>query len=118
MKGTDRIETYAAFWPFYLRQHGKPATRAWHIGGTAAALVLIAGAISTFDGRLLLAAIVAGYIPAWVSHAFVERNAPATFSYPLWSLFSDFRMAALWLAGDLGPELERAGVRTGFSSRS
>jgi hypothetical protein len=104
------ISDYAAFWPFYLSQHSKPATRAWHIAGTAAATVLLAGAVWALDGRLLLAAIVAGYGPAWISHALLERNRPATFRYPFWSLVSDFRMAAAWLSGGLEQELQKAGV--------
>jgi hypothetical protein len=106
----ERFSTYAQFWPHYLREHGRPATRRIHFAGTAVAIALLIGGIVTGDWRLLPAALVAGYAPAWLAHGFVERNRPATFQYPLWSLISDFRMFGLWLSGRLGAELRRAGV--------
>lgn len=106
-------QTFQAFWPYYLQEHSRPATRNWHfVGSTLAPLVLIY-ALVTQTWWLLPGVPVAGYFFAWVSHAFVERNKPATFTYPLWSLISDYKMFACFLTGKLDTELEKAGVATG-----
>ena len=73
-------------------------------------MLLVVGLVSG-PWWLVPLAIVAGYAFAWGSHMLVERNRPATFTYPAWSLLSDFRMAALMAVGRLGPELEKAGLR-------
>lgn len=106
----DRIATYAEFWPFYLREHSKPATRAWHFAGAALTLVCLGIAIVTRNWWWLIGMPLAGYGAAWLSHFGIEHNHPATFKYPLWSLISDWRMFLLTLIGRLGAELDRAGV--------
>jgi hypothetical protein len=103
------IRTYAAFWPFYLQEHSRASTRAWHYAGTGLVLGCLAAGIF-LSPWFLPAALVGGYGPAWFSHFNVEHNRPATFRYPFWSLISDFRMAGLWAAGRLGPHLRGAGV--------
>ncbi len=107
---SERYETFAQFWPFYLREHSKPRTRALHYFGTTLVVALAVTAILTQRWLLLAAMPVAGYFFAWIAHFGVEKNRPATFTYPLWSLAADFKMWWLWLTGRLGPELERAGV--------
>ena len=105
--------TFESFWPFYLREHAKPWTRAWHFVGSTLAIFVLVYALASQTWWLLLAVPVSGYFFAWVSHAFVECNKPATFTYPLWSLIGDYRMYGLFLAGRLDAELEKAGVSTG-----
>ena len=104
-------KSFAEFWPHYLREHSRPRTRALHYAGTGLVILLAAAAAATGTWWLLAAMPVAGYGFAWASHALVERNRPATFTYPLWSLAADFRMFFHWLTGRLGSELAAAGVR-------
>ena len=102
---------FSDFWTFYLREHSRPGTRALHYAGTGLVLALAAVAAVLAEWRLLLLVPVAGYGFAWLSHAAVEHNRPATFTHPLWSLAADFRMFFLWLTGRIDGELARAGVR-------
>jgi len=105
-----RYRTFAEFWPFYLREHARLGTRLFHYVGTSLVVLIAIFGIATGNWWLLLAMPVAGYFFAWISHAAIERNRPATFTYPLWSLAADFRMWWFWLTGRLGRELDAAGV--------
>ena len=110
MAAPGRITDFEEFWQFYLREHADPRTRALHYFGTFIAVFGIAACVVLGKPWLLLAVPVAGYGPAWIAHFFIEKNTPATYRYPLWSLASDFRMAFAWVTGQIAPELERAGV--------
>ena len=97
----QRSGSYREFWPRYLGEHRRAATRALHYIGTSLGLVLLAGAVAAGSWALAAAGLVCGYAFAWIGHALVERNRPATFTHPWWSFVSDFRMLFTWLGGGL-----------------
>lgn len=103
----SRIQSFAEFWPFYVREHSVPACRALHFIGSTLVLVVVAAA-ATFNWWFLLAAPVVGYGFAWVGHFAIEKNKPASFSYPVWSFLADWKMWAMMLAGRMGTEVEKA----------
>ncbi|HET7746942.1 MAG TPA: DUF962 domain-containing protein [Vicinamibacteria bacterium] len=101
------LKTYEEFWPYYVAQHRKRSTRWLHFAGTTA--VIGCAAAGALVSPLWLAAMpFAGYGFAWLGHFGFEKNRPATFTYPLWSLRGDFRMYRLMLLGRMAPEIEKA----------
>ena len=105
----SKIKSYREFWPYYLSEHRLKGTRVFHYTGTTCGLITILIAIILKSGPLFFVAIVSGYAFAWMGHIFVEHNKPATFTYPLWSLISDFRMYFLAISGKLNKEFENHG---------
>lgn len=104
------FETFEEFWPYYLAEHADPLNRRLHQVGTTAALTVFTAGLLTRRKWMMGIAPVLGYGPAWIGHFFVEKNRPATFTYPRWSLIGDFKMNVLMWTGKLDEELERLGV--------
>jgi len=96
---TSRFASFREFYPYYLQQHANRTSRRLHVGGTLLALLVAALAIAAGRWLWLLAAPLAGYLPAWLGHALFERNKPATFRHPLYSLRGDFLLLAEVLTG-------------------
>jgi hypothetical protein len=94
-----RFASFAEFYPHYLEEHRDPVNRRLHVAGTALVLALAVLAAVARYWALLAALPVAGYGLAWLGHFAFERNRPATFRHPWWSLRGDFAMFADVLRG-------------------
>jgi len=105
----DKLTKYRAFWPYYLRQHANPVSRGLHYVGSSVAIFCLIACGLTGNLWFLLGAVFGGYGFAWIGHSMIEHNRPATFTYPVWSLLSDFRMFFLWLTGRLQAHLAKIG---------
>jgi len=96
-----RFRSFSEFWPHYLREHSRPATRLLHYIGSLAGIAVIVALIAFGKWYLFPVVFVPGYTMAWIGHFFVEENRPATFTYPLWSFIGDWKMLAMMLTGKL-----------------
>jgi hypothetical protein len=95
------FKSFAEFYPFYLGEHSNRTCRRLHFVGSTLALLCLAAALWRGQPLLLLAALLCGYGFAWVGHFVFEKNRPATFKRPLYSLAGDWRMYAEIWAGKL-----------------
>jgi hypothetical protein len=95
MAGTSETKRYRSlkeFYPYYLSEHQHTTSRVLHFTGTGLLLIVAIVAVSTGKFSWLLVVPLIGYGFAWVGHLFFERNKPATFKYPFYSLASDFKL--------------------------
>lgn len=94
-----RFASFAEFYPYYLAEHSHPTSRRLHFVGTLLFVSQWLVAALLMMPALWLTGPLTGYAFAWVGHFFFERNRPATFTYPLYSLLGDFAMARDILRG-------------------
>lgn len=88
----QHFKTFAEFYPYYLQEHSNPTCRRLHYAGSLLILVVVGYVLVSQQWLWLLALPVIGYGFAWVGHFIFERNRPATFQYPLYSLMGDWVM--------------------------
>ena len=93
------FNSFAEFYPYYLQEHSNDTCRRLHYVGSTLVLLIIAYALLTQKWIWLLAVPLAGYGFAWVGHFVFEKNKPATFKYPLYSLMGDWVMLRDALTG-------------------
>lgn len=84
--------SFREFYPFYLSEHADRRSRRMHFAGTTLILVLMAIAFVGSNWNWLWLIPVAGYGFAWIGHFVFEKNRPATFKHPLYSLLGDWVM--------------------------
>ncbi|WP_455923827.1 Mpo1-like protein [Pseudomonas putida] len=93
---------FSDFYPYYLAEHSNSTCRRLHFVGTSLVIALVAWIVASGSWMLLIALPVAGYSFAWIGHFFFEKNRPATFQHPLYSLMGDFVMYRDMLVGKVG----------------
>jgi len=92
VENIKRFNSFADFYPYYLKEHSNSTCRRLHFIGTTLVIGFLAYALGKGALGLLLALPIAGYGFAWVGHFFFEKNRPATFQHPFYSLLGDFVM--------------------------
>ena len=93
------FRNFAEFYPFYLGEHADRTCRRLHFIGSTLVLAALVLALVTGQWRWLWLMPVAGYGFAWVGHYAFEKNRPATFKHPLYSLAGDWVMYWQMLRG-------------------
>lgn len=91
--------SFREFYPFYLGEHANRTCRRLHFVGTTLVILTTVYALLSGNYGALWLLPVFGYGFAWVAHFFVEKNRPATFKAPLYSLMGDFVMYKDMLTG-------------------
>ncbi|TMN33365.1 DUF962 domain-containing protein [Pseudoalteromonas sp. S2755] len=86
------FNSFASFYPYYLAEHKNKTCRRLHFIGSTLVLLILLIALVFAHWSLLWLLPIAGYGFAWVGHFFFEKNKPATFQYPLYSLMGDWVM--------------------------
>jgi hypothetical protein len=92
-RGAREFASFRDFYPFYLGEHANRISRRLHVIGTCAALAQWVAAALLGLPLLLVSGLLTGYALAWIGHFVFEKNRPATFRHPLYSLLGDFVMA-------------------------
>jgi hypothetical protein len=93
--------SFREFYPFYLGEHSNRLCRRMHFIGSTLVLATLAWLIVSGRWGLWWLLPLFGYGCAWIGHFFFEKNRPATFSHPFYSLAGDWVMYAAMLRGKI-----------------
>ena len=88
----ERYKSFEDFYPYYISEHDHKYTKLIHFIGTSISIYFLIKFILSFNFLFILYALLSGYGFAWVGHFYIEKNKPATFKYPFYSLKGDYKM--------------------------
>ena len=117
MSQEKEYKTFWSFYPYYLTEHARPVNRALHFIGTSLVIACFVAGIVLHDWRLFAIMPFCGYGFAWFGHFMLEKNKPATFKYPFYSLGSDFVMFFHIITGQINRKVEEAHRTIGVTNR-
>ena len=89
------------FYPYYLSEHANSTCRRLHFVGTSLVIGCLVMWVRSGNPWWGLGALFCGYGFAWVGHFFFEKNKPATFKHPFYSLAGDWAMYKDMLTGKI-----------------
>ena len=98
---TKSFNSFKDFYPFYLAEHSNSISRRLHFVGTSLVILISCYIFMTEFWKLIYLLPIAGYGFAWIGHFVFEKNKPATFKHPFYSLIGDFVMFGQILAGKI-----------------
>jgi len=87
-----RYQSFKDFYPFYLQEHQNRVCKQLHFTGSLLVLFVLVYILISRKWILFLLLPLIGYGFAWIGHFIFEKNKPATFIYPLYSLIGDWVM--------------------------
>jgi hypothetical protein len=96
-----RFSTFEEFYPFYLSQHQHPICRKLHVLGTLVSVAAILYCLIVRTYAWIPPALLLPYPFGWFGHFVFEKNRPASFRWPLYSMRGDLRMTWQYLLGQL-----------------
>ena len=95
------FNSFSEFYPYYLSEHRNVISRRLHFIGTGLVSILMIITLLSQQWSLILLLPIVGYGFAWIGHFFFEKNKPATFTHPLYSLMGDWVMFKDILTGKI-----------------
>ena len=105
------FKNFSEFYPFYLSQHANDINRLFHYIGTFITLIIYVYVGFTLNFVYLFYAPIMGYGFAWFGHYFFEKNKPATFKYPFFSLAADYVMFTRFVLGKTFTDFNKYNIK-------